>query len=137
VLPEFHDGRDRFDIPGQITGALGFGALVFALIEGPSSRWTSAEVLGAAAVALLVLVAFVVIEATRAAPMLDLSFFRNRIIGGGRRCGPHRGPRCDPHQPRRPAPRVSQRRRLLALAALAAGILLRVGAKNREINRNR
>jgi EmrB/QacA subfamily drug resistance transporter len=82
VLPEFHDGRDRFDIPGQITGALGFGALVFALIEGPSSGWTSVRVVAAAAVAALSLVSFVVIEATREAPMLDLAFFRNRVISG-------------------------------------------------------
>ncbi|MBS2535702.1 MFS transporter [Catenulispora sp. NF23] len=82
VLPEFHDGRDRFDIPGQITGALGFGALVFALIEGPSSGWGSVKVLTAAAIALLALVSFVVIEATRATPMLDLSFFRDRVISG-------------------------------------------------------
>jgi EmrB/QacA subfamily drug resistance transporter len=82
VLPEFHDGRDRFDIPGQVTGALGFGALVFALIEGPSSGWESARVLTAAAVAVLALAAFLVIEATRAAPMLDLSFFRDRVITG-------------------------------------------------------
>jgi MFS family permease len=80
VLPEFHDGRDRFDIPGQVTGALGFGALVFALIEGPSSGWGSAKVLTAAAVAVLALASFLVIEATRATPMLDLSFFRDRVI---------------------------------------------------------
>lgn len=39
MLPEFHDGRGKFDIPGQVTGALGFGALAFALMEGPSSGW--------------------------------------------------------------------------------------------------
>lgn len=82
VLPEFHDGRDRFDIPGQITGAVGFGALVFALIEGPGSGWGSAKVLTAAAIAVLALASFLVIEATRATPMLDLSFFGDRVIAG-------------------------------------------------------
>ncbi|WP_369125664.1 MFS transporter [Catenulispora rubra] len=38
--------------------------------------------LSAAALAVLALAAFLVIEATRAAPMLDLSFFRDRVITG-------------------------------------------------------
>ncbi len=82
VLPEFRDRREQFDVPGQLLGALGLGALVYALIEGPSAGWGSGRVLGTGAAAVLALVAFLVVEARRAAPMLDLGFFRNRVVAG-------------------------------------------------------
>jgi MFS family permease len=44
-------------------------------------------VLGAGAASLLALVGFLVLEARRAAPMLDLSFFRDRVIAGALLCG--------------------------------------------------
>lgn len=82
VLPEFRDRHERFDVPGQLLGALGLGSLVFALIEGPSDGWASGRVLGAAALSLVTLAAFVLVEARRAAPMLDLGFFRDRVVAG-------------------------------------------------------
>ena len=82
VLPEFHDGRERFDFAGQILGAVGLGALVFALIEGPDSGWTGIRVLSAGGISVVALAAFLVTEARRRAPMLDLSFFKDRVIAG-------------------------------------------------------
>ncbi|GAA1964600.1 DHA2 family efflux MFS transporter permease subunit [Catenulispora subtropica] len=82
VLPEFHDGRERFDVAGQVLGAIGLGALVYALIEGPDAGWSSARVLSAGAASVVALIAFLVTEARRRAPMLDLSFFTDRVVAG-------------------------------------------------------
>lgn len=82
VLPEFATRAKRLDLPGQALAALGFGALVYALIEGPTRGWTDTRVLALAAVATLALPAFVAVEARSADPMLDLNFFRDRPLTG-------------------------------------------------------
>ncbi|MFD7781574.1 MFS transporter [Streptomyces nojiriensis] len=82
VLPEFAARTRWLDLPGQALSALGFGALVYALIEGPARGWTDTRVLTLAAVAMLALPAFVVVEARTADPMLDLRFFRDRVLTG-------------------------------------------------------
>jgi EmrB/QacA subfamily drug resistance transporter len=82
VLPEFAERRGSFDIPGLILGVLGIAALVFALVEGPARGWASASVLGAAVVAVLALVSFVAVERRVAHPMLDVGFFRDRVVAG-------------------------------------------------------
>ncbi|MET7302292.1 MFS transporter [Embleya sp. NPDC005575] len=81
VLPEFAERRGRFDVPGLLLGVPAVGALVFALIEGPAQGWTSARVLGAAALAVVALIAFVCVELRVDQPMLDLGFLRDRVIG--------------------------------------------------------
>ncbi|WP_037848349.1 MFS transporter [Streptomyces sp. NRRL F-2747] len=87
VLPEFAARAKRLDLPGQALSALGFGALVYALIEGPGRGWTDTRVLTLAAVAALALPAFVFVEARSADPMLDLRFFRDRVLTGAAVCG--------------------------------------------------
>ncbi|MFB6810563.1 MFS transporter [Streptomyces sp. NPDC056387] len=82
VLPEFTARTRRLDLPGQALSALGCGALVYALIEGPVRGWTDHQVLTVAAVAALALPAFVAVEARSADPMLDLCFFRDRVLTG-------------------------------------------------------
>ncbi|WP_051763676.1 MFS transporter [Streptomyces virginiae] len=82
VLPEFAARTRKLDLPGQALSALGFGALVYALIEGPARGWTDARVLILAAVAALTLPGFVAVEARSADPMLDLRFFRDRVLTG-------------------------------------------------------
>ncbi|MFD5408743.1 MFS transporter [Streptomyces nojiriensis] len=82
VLPEFAARTRWLDLPGQALSALGFGALVYALIEGPARGWTDTRVLTLAAVAMLALPVFVVVEARTADPMLDLRFFRDRVLTG-------------------------------------------------------
>ncbi|MCX4734667.1 MFS transporter [Streptomyces sp. NBC_01363] len=81
VLPEFAGRARRVDLPGQLLSVLGFGALVYALIEGPARGWTDTRVLtlAAAAVALL---AFVAVELRTTDPMLDLHFFRDPVLSG-------------------------------------------------------
>jgi MFS family permease len=51
VLPEFAGRARQVDLPGQLLSALGFGALVYALIEGPARGWTETRVLAFAAAA--------------------------------------------------------------------------------------
>ncbi|EQD30522.1 drug resistance transporter, EmrB/QacA subfamily, partial [mine drainage metagenome] len=78
VVPESRDtarGR-RLDPPGVLTGTLGLFALVYATIEGNSRGWTNGVILGAFALAAVLLAAFVWIEAHRTSPMLPLGFFR-------------------------------------------------------------
>jgi len=63
-----------------LSGAL--AALVLALLRGNSDGWTSAPILALAAGCLVGLVAFLLVEARRAWPLLDLSVFRRPATAG-------------------------------------------------------
>src|SRR5262245_57283249 len=73
--------RGPIDIAGSVTVALGLGGVVFALIEGPARGWPPAVVATGAA-GLVLLAAFLLVEARAANPMLPLRFFRNRAFAG-------------------------------------------------------
>src|SRR3954468_16870623 len=64
-------GARRPDWPGCATFTIALAALVYGLIRSHPDGWGSATVAGALALAAVLLVAFVVIEARSAAPMLD------------------------------------------------------------------
>ena len=66
----------RLDLPGLVTGTAGLFFLVYALIEGNDRGWTDGIILGAFALAVVLLVAFFVIESRREYPMLPLQFFK-------------------------------------------------------------
>lgn len=68
------------DIPGTILSALGVGALAYGMIEGGSRGWTSPVILGSFAAAVVLLAVFVAVESRRAAPMLPLRLFRQRLF---------------------------------------------------------
>jgi EmrB/QacA subfamily drug resistance transporter len=70
------------DWPGQITLTGGLFLLVLALLRGHEDGWTSAIILSEAAGAIVLLGAFVVIEARVAEPMLPLRYFRDRSFTG-------------------------------------------------------
>jgi EmrB/QacA subfamily drug resistance transporter len=74
--------HERLDIPGLSTSALGLFALTYGLIEANTYGWTSARILGAFAVAIVALVAFVLLESNQRAPMLPLDLFKNRTYTG-------------------------------------------------------
>ncbi|MFD0273133.1 MFS transporter [Kitasatospora sp. NPDC127111] len=82
VLPDIAPRRRRIDLGGLALSAAGLGALVYALIEGPSRGWTDARVLGCAVAAVLLLVAFVLLERRLPEPMLELGLFRDGVLGG-------------------------------------------------------
>jgi EmrB/QacA subfamily drug resistance transporter len=79
-LPETRDARSdgRIDVTGALLGALGLGGVTYALIEAPGSGAGSPKVLAAAAVGILGLLAFVLVERRERHPMLDLRLFRSQ-----------------------------------------------------------
>jgi len=83
-IPAGRRGTSRgLDLPGLAASSIALFALTFALIEGESRGWTSGTILAGFAVAAAGALAFVVIEARSANPMIDLNFFRMRVFSGG------------------------------------------------------
>lgn len=74
-----HEHRS-FDLPGALTVSAGATLLVFALVQGPDFGWTAPLVLGAFALSLIFLIAFTLIEARAADPLMPLRLFRNRNL---------------------------------------------------------
>jgi MFS transporter, DHA2 family, methylenomycin A resistance protein len=72
--------RVPFDGAGQVTGALAMGALVFGAIEAGRGGFTDPPVLVAFGLAAVALVAFVVVQARVAHPMVPLELFRTRAV---------------------------------------------------------
>ncbi|WP_424644677.1 MFS transporter [Embleya sp. AB8] len=68
------------DIPGTTLSVLGVGTLTYGLIEGGSRGWTSPLILGSFAAATVLLAGFLAVESRRAAPMLPLRLFRQRLF---------------------------------------------------------
>ncbi|WP_432146575.1 MFS transporter [Streptomyces sp. bgisy084] len=68
------------DIPGTTLSILSVGLLTYGLIEGGARGWTSPLILGGFTAAVILLAAFVAVEARRSAPMLPLRLFRQRLF---------------------------------------------------------
>ena len=73
------EGRS-LDWPGQITIAVALFALLFAVIQGPTSGWGSWQVLTGWVLAALFLVLFLLVERRSAAPLLRLDLFGNNAF---------------------------------------------------------
>jgi len=71
------EGRS-LDWPGQVTIAAGLFALLFAVVQGPTSGWHSAQTIIPFAVAAVCLLLFLLVERRSEAPLLRLDFFRDR-----------------------------------------------------------
>jgi MFS family permease len=71
------EGRS-LDWPGQATIIVGLFALLYAVVQGPSSGWGNPEILAGFVVAAVFLLVFVFLERRSEAPLLRLDFFRNR-----------------------------------------------------------
>jgi len=84
LIPESKDesAEQRLDLPGLVTSGTGLFALTYGLIEANTYGWTSGRILGAFAVAAVMLGAFVLLELHQRIPMLDLSLFRNGTFAG-------------------------------------------------------
>jgi MFS family permease len=76
------EGRS-LDVGGQITVGLGLFALLYAVIEGPTAGWGSPTIIVSFVVALVLLVAFVVIETRVVSPLLRMDLFKNRAFALG------------------------------------------------------
>ena len=68
------------DVPGTALSVAGVGTMTYGLIEGGARGWTSPVILGSFAAAVVLLAAFVAVEARRSAPMLPLRLFRQRLF---------------------------------------------------------
>jgi len=68
------------DWPGQITIAISLFALLYAVIQGPTSGWGSGGVVGGFGLAVVFLGLFVLVESRSAAPLLRLDLFANRAF---------------------------------------------------------
>jgi MFS family permease len=85
-VPRMRETRDPaangLDWPGTITFTGMLALFTFAVIRAPQDGWSSAPVIGMLAASAGLLVAFVVVEARVARPMLTLSLFRYpRFVG--------------------------------------------------------
>ncbi len=82
LLPESRAGlgHRRFDVAGAITVTGGLSVLVYAVVTATSHGWTSATTIGLLATAAVLIAGFLLIESRSAAPLLPLTFFRNRIV---------------------------------------------------------
>jgi EmrB/QacA subfamily drug resistance transporter len=67
----------RFDYAGLFTLVLGLGAGVLGLMQGADWGWSAAPTLVVLAGGAVLLLAFVVIEAQRTAPLIEVRLFRN------------------------------------------------------------
>ncbi|MFH8443216.1 MFS transporter [Streptomyces sp. NPDC018026] len=73
-------GAPAIDVPGTVLSVLAVGVLTYGLIEGGARGWTSPVILGSLATAVILLAAFVAVEARRDAPMLPLRLLRQRLF---------------------------------------------------------
>jgi EmrB/QacA subfamily drug resistance transporter len=74
--------HERLDLPGLTTSGVGLFALTYGLIEANTYGWGSTRILGAFAVAAIMIAAFVLLERHQRAPMLQLDLFRNGTYTG-------------------------------------------------------
>ena len=72
--------RERFDFAGAALFTSGLVTLLVALNQGHDLGWISTPIVTLFVVAVVLLGAFIAVERRRAAPMLDLSLFHNRVF---------------------------------------------------------
>ncbi|MBB5164193.1 MFS transporter [Mycobacterium sp. AZCC_0083] len=77
---ELRHGAHLFDVFGAVAGTLAALALVFAIVEGPISGWTSINVWGAMLLAVGAAIAFTNIERRSADPLIAPDLVRNRSL---------------------------------------------------------
>jgi len=84
VLPGSSDPtQTRIDRIGALLSVAALASLLYALIQGPVTSWTSWSILGGFAASAVLLVLFVRWESRVRDPMLDLAFFRDRRFSVG------------------------------------------------------
>jgi len=70
----------RVDVAGAITVTAALMLAVYAIVNGNSNGWTSAETLGVLGVAAVLAAGFLAIEARVSSPLMPLGLFRNRNV---------------------------------------------------------
>jgi EmrB/QacA subfamily drug resistance transporter len=84
LVPKSRDPEEaRLDPVGAVLSIVGVGSLVYGLIQAPQDGWASAGTLLAFALAVVVLVLFVMWELRVEEPMLDMRYFKNPAFSTG------------------------------------------------------
>jgi MFS family permease len=78
VLPETDRSRGRFDLAGAITSTLGMASLVYGFVEAGTDGWADAKTVGAFALGLSLIGAFIFTELRAEAPITPLHLFADR-----------------------------------------------------------
>ncbi|HEX6026708.1 MAG TPA: MFS transporter [Solirubrobacter sp.] len=73
----------RFDIPGALTITAALVALVYAVVEAPTTGWGDARTLGLLGISAALIALFAWIESRSPAPLAPLRVFRSRALVGG------------------------------------------------------
>jgi EmrB/QacA subfamily drug resistance transporter len=82
-VPESRSARARrLDPIGQLLVIAALASLTYAIIEGPRTGWTSAEILGLFAFSVVCFLALVGYELHREEPLLEMRFFRSIPFAG-------------------------------------------------------
>jgi EmrB/QacA subfamily drug resistance transporter len=76
------EAGDSFDIPGAVAVTGGLALLVYAVVEAVNVGWGATRTIVCLIVAVLLLIAFVVIELRRRDPLVPFSIFRLRTLRG-------------------------------------------------------
>jgi hypothetical protein len=82
MLPESRDATvaRRFDLAGALTVTGALALLMYTLVEAPDEGWGSVRTVGGFALAAVLLIAFVRIEARAKEPLAPLRIFRSRAL---------------------------------------------------------
>jgi EmrB/QacA subfamily drug resistance transporter len=83
LLESRESHRTGIDWPGVLTLAAGLSALIFGLVKAQEWTWGSPRTLGLLAVAVVLLISFVVIESRVPEPLLPLWLFKDRSVSFG------------------------------------------------------
>lgn len=73
-------GPRRLDLPGALTVTAGLTALVYGIITAETRSWSSPRVVAALAAGVLLIAAFLAVEARVAAPLVPLAVLRRRTL---------------------------------------------------------
>jgi EmrB/QacA subfamily drug resistance transporter len=76
------EAGSTFDIPGAVTVTAGVALLVYAVVEAVNVGWGSTRTIACLAGAVLLLIAFVLIELRQDDPLMPFSIFRLRTLRG-------------------------------------------------------
>src|SRR5436190_1836932 len=81
-LPTVHTGaeRQRLDVAGAVAITAGMVLVVYAIVNGNTAGWTSAQTIGLLAAGIVILAGFLVWESRVAAPLVPLGIFRHRNL---------------------------------------------------------
>jgi EmrB/QacA subfamily drug resistance transporter len=81
------DGARTFDFPGAVAVTAGLSLLVYAIVEAVNVGWGSSRTLLEIGGAVILLVAFLIIESRQRKPLMPFSIFRLRTLRGANLVG--------------------------------------------------